>query len=416
MAYSITDLNTYSKLFSSSFSGASPITNLLYGGAVASRYTQKLTDSFKTAMSTNLSSLNSNAYQLKSSSQNLIETNKAGVFQAKSASSDNANIAVTAQSGAKNSSYKISVSQTAQAQVTKGTAVASDSATSLEAGTHSIKISSEDKTSTVSFTIKEGQTNKEALSTMADAINKSGSGVTAKVVNDEKTKTSYLEVTGKETGEKNKFSITDLSGSAASNTGIDKTGAAAKDAVYKIDGKEYTSSSNNISLDNGKVNITLKGTTEKETQIKVAENKDAIADGIEKFASSFNNMVEALSGSDQMIGKEKALRDLSNLQSYNRSSLSEIGITANSDGKLTVDREKLEKAIEKDPSKVKRLFNGVDGLASKAQKISDRVLTSGKVAGSYNNDFNSLQSYLNLSGKNRFSQNMFRGLLIDKLL
>ncbi|MGE5328837.1 MAG: flagellar filament capping protein FliD [Deltaproteobacteria bacterium] len=421
MSNSIMNFSTYSKLFSSSFgaSNTNPATNLIYGSLVASRYSQKFSTAMQSTMSTNLSSLNSSTYELKSASQNLIETNKSSAFNSRTVSSDNTAITGTAQQGAKTQTYKISVSQTAQAQVNKGSSFSSDSKTTLEEGTHSIKLSANGKESTISFNIKEGQTNKEALSSMASAINQSKAGVTAKVVTDEKTKTSYLEVTGNETGAKNSFSITDVSGNTAEAAGINKVEAASRDAIYKIDGKEFTSSSNKLSLDNGKVNLTLNKATEKEAVVTIKEDKEKIADSIEKFASSFNSVIDNLNNSDSLIGKEKALKDIKNLSSFNKSSLSEIGINTNSDGSLSVDRKKLEAAIEKEPSKVKRLFNGFDGIASKTKSLSDRLLASSSVdtAGKafYNSNIDSF-SYLKNASKSSFMRNQAAGLFVNMLL
>jgi len=418
---SIMNLNTYSNLFSSlsGNSSVNPTTNLIYGSLVASRYAQKLSASMQSTMSTTLSPLKSSAYALKTASQTLIETNKSNVFNSRTVSSDNTAITGSAQQGAKAETYKLSVSQIAKAQVNKGTSLSSDNKTSLEKGTHSIKVSYNGKDSIVSFDVKEEQTNKETLSNMASAINQSKTGVTAKVVTDEKSKTSYLEITGKETGAKNSFSITDVSGNAVENTGIDKIETNSRDSEYKVDGKEFTSSSNNVSLDNGKVNLTLNNITQKEATVTVKEDKDKIEDSVVKFVSSYNNVIDNLTNSDSLIGKDKAIKDIKNLSSYNKSSLSDIGISTNSDGSLSVDKEKLETAIEKDPSKVKRLFNGFDGIATKSQKISDRILTSSVASsnsGIYGSDYSSFQNYLKLSGNNTFSQNNLRGLLVDTLL
>ena len=417
---SIMNLNTYSMLFSSSAntSSTNPLTNLIYGGAVASRYTAKLTASLKTSLSTNFSPLSTKAYDLKSSSQNLVDTNKASVFHAKIASSNSPAVTASAQAGAKNQTYKISVFETAQAQVNKGTAVSSDNKTSMEEGNHSIKISSGGKDSIVSFNVKEGQTNKEALSTMALAINQSKSGVTAKVVEDDKTKTSYIEITGNETGAKNNFSIADVSGNAVESTGMGNVGTASRDAKYKVDDKEYTSSTNNISLDNGKVKVKLNAVTDKQAEITVKEDNKSIEDGITSFVEDFNKTLEASSSSDSALA-QKLGNQLKSIVSSKQGSLGAIGINVKADGSLEVDKEKLAKSLENEPDKVKRAIGGFDGIASKTKSLSDRLLVSSSFESSGNtlnsNALDSL-SYLKNASKSTLMRNQATGLFVNMLL
>jgi len=415
------NLNTISNLFSASFgtSSVSPSTNLIYGSMVASRYLQKLTDSFSSTLSTTLSSLNSSAYELKSASEDLVASNKSSAFQSRVASSDaSAAVTATAESGAKTQTYKISISQTAQAQTNKGTALSSDSKTTLEEGTKSIKISSGEKNTTVSFKVEAGQTNKDVLTDMATAINNSSSGVTAKVVNDEKSKTSYLEVTGNDTGAKNTFSISDVSGNAVETTGISKIETESKNAAYKIDGKDYTSSSNNISLDNGKVNITLKDVTKKETTVTVAQDKKAIEDSISSFVKSYNKSLSASSSSDSIIS-QKLGSQLKSIVSSRQNSLDSIGINVNSDGSLEIDEEKLSKTLESEPDKVKQIMGGSNGVASKTKSLSNRLLVSSSLDTSgntlYNSDLSSF-SYLKNASTNSFVKTQSAGLFVNMLL
>ncbi|MGE5473238.1 MAG: flagellar filament capping protein FliD [Ignavibacteriales bacterium] len=414
---SIMNLNMYNTLFSSSANNISsnPLSNLIYGGIVVSRYSEKLASALKSSLSASLSSLNSSAYELKSASQNLIESNRSSSFNSRTFSSDNTSITGSAKQGAKTQTYNISVSQVAKSQVNKGLALDSNSETSLSEGLNSIKISSEDKDSIVSFNIKEGQTNKEALSTMADAINKSDSGVTAKVINDEKTQTSYLEITGKETGEKNTFSVSDVSGGVLSNTGIDKIATEAQDAVYKIGEKEYISSSNNISLDNGKINVTLKGVTEEDAEIKIEEDSKAVVNGIDSFVKSFNETLDTSMSSDSILS-QKLGSELKSIVSSKQGSLLSIGINVENDGSLKIDEEKLSKAMKDDPDKVKRVIGGIDGIASKTKSLSDRLLASSAIGNTLlGSDLNSF-SYLKNANKNSYLKNQSAGLFVNMLL
>jgi flagellar hook-associated protein 2 len=57
--------------------------------------------------------------------------------------------------------------------------------------------------------------------------------------------------------------------------------------------------------------------------------------------------------------------------------LSDIGVSFQKDGKLSLDKSKLEKALATDPQAVASLFAGTEGIAVKLDKQLDGLLKSG---------------------------------------
>ena len=102
------------------------------------------------------------------------------------------------------------------------------------------------------------RTNKEMLTEAARQINQAKGDVQASVV--EKDGKVALQLTGKNTGAGNTFS---LSGSTGEFKGLSETSQAAQDARYSVSRygytQDYTSSDNKVSLDYGRVSATLKG-------------------------------------------------------------------------------------------------------------------------------------------------------------
>ena len=56
--------------------------------------------------------------------------------------------------------------------------------------------------------------------------------------------------------------------------------------------------------------------------------------------------------------------------------MTKFGITADKDGKLELDSEKLEKMLTDNPTQLTALFNGNDGLIKKMDKSLDKYLNS----------------------------------------
>lgn len=56
--------------------------------------------------------------------------------------------------------------------------------------------------------------------------------------------------------------------------------------------------------------------------------------------------------------------------------ITQFGLSADKDGKLTLDNDKLKEKLTDDPGKLNALFNGSDGLLKKMDKSMDRLLSS----------------------------------------
>ena len=413
MPISITSLSNYSKLFSTSFnSKVNPTTNLIYGASVTSMYVKRLSDSMSSDLSSYLSSLNNNFHELKTSSQPLIESNKNSILHAKNVTSESSSISGIANSEAQNKTYTFSVTKLAQSQKNIGVALASDYKSYMNVGTNLIKVAKGGKETTISFDIEHTDTNKEALGKMASAINDANLGITAKVVSNDTKKTSYLEITSDDTGATQSFSLSDQSGNTVSRSGADQIISKAADAQYKLDGKDYTSSSNTIELDNENLEINLNSVTEKNTNVTVKEDKRSILDAIESFASKYNQAIGFVHNPNQYVVSKKLTEELTSISTSKKGSLASIGINTKSDGTIAIDEKKLSSALDEAPARVKKIIGGVDGIAYKAKKLTEKTLASTSNRDSFNKDYSSLDNYL----RNAMQHNQSMGLFVDMLL
>ncbi len=152
-------------------------------------------------------------------------------------------------------SYSLEVSNLATKQVS-GEIDINSQEKSFTTGVNTFEITTASGTEkSVSFTVYADDTNQTTLGSIADAINSSDSGVFADVISDSETGMSYLSVSSNKTGKDNDFSIIDINGNSAAITGIDKATQEAQDAKYIVNGTEYTSSENTISIDNNSIYV-----------------------------------------------------------------------------------------------------------------------------------------------------------------
>lgn len=282
---------------------------------------------------------------------------------------------LTMGDGARSGSYSLEVTQLAQGQKSQL------SAGNLNGGT--INFSFADSSKNFSVT-----PSGNSLTSIANAINQAGKGVTATVINGDSGQ--QLVLTG-ETGAENAFTV-----GGAGITGSATSIQAAQDAQLKLDGISITSSSNTVKDAVTGVSLQLKATNigAPTTMTVEADYSDKLQKGLEDFVKAFNDVIStvktlgaydaekqtagALNGNRVLREAETTLRNLvfdqnSPLTDQNGEAmmLSKLGITFQKDGTLSLDSDKLKAAIDKDPSLVAnfsaeigdRFNTGLDRLA-----------------------------------------------------
>lgn len=421
MANSILGMNNYYNLFTSPFSGSksSPIENLMYGATASKIYSQTVAQSLKSNVSSFMTSLSKSAFDLKAATKPLANSGPDSSFTKKAVSSSDSNaVTGTATSNADSKAYTLNVSKLATSQTNTGNALTSTDKSAISSGTNSFTLQVGNSTKKISFTIDEKDTNQSGLNKMASAINFAKAGVTASVVTDSKTGTSSLKITSDKTGTGNEISLTDNSGNAASATGANAVSTEAQDAVYKLDGVQYTSKSNTISADNNKVQFTLKKAEGKDLQLSVGTDSKGIESDIKTLVKSYNSMIDTANSSN-IAGAENLKADLEGIIKSKKGSLSNMGITQNDDGTLALDEKKLSSAVATNVSRVKETFDGYKGIADelyrKATEIQSSPLQYAQTTDP-SNSFTGNSSNAFQSSSFRYRQNMFAGMVVDTLL
>jgi flagellar hook-associated protein 2 len=247
------------------------------------------------------------------------------------------------------------------------------------------------------------------LSGIRDAINEANIGVRANIVNDG---SGYrLVLSSSETGEKNalQISVADDDGNNTDAAGLSLlafgAGAnnmtqttAAQDAQLVVDGLSVNSTGNTVTgvLDGVTFNLKAakEGTT---TTLAVAKDTGAATNAVQSLVDAYNKFTDTVNsltayntatkeggpllGDASVRSISGQVRSALGAQVGDTTStlhtLSDIGISFQKDGKLSLDKSKLEKALAADPQAVANLFAGTEGIAVKLDKQLDSLLKSG---------------------------------------
>ncbi len=325
----------------------------------------------------------------------------AAKFNAQSVTaSDSTTISATADGTAVNGNYNVTVSQLATSQKL---ASAAYSSTTDTVGTGKLTISFGTYTAAAgstpaSFTANSSKTDivvditssNNTLAGIRDAINAKNASVTASIVNDGSG--NRLVVTSKDTGEVNslKISATDDDGNNTDASGLSALAydplassnnmtqmMAAKNALLNVDGMSISKPTNTISDVIQGVTLTLKGVTSTSNALSVATDTDTIQSSVQSFVDAYNSLntsmrsltkfVSAGSSSNgvllgdstvrNMMVKLKSMLSASSPTATTYKTLSDIGVSMGTDGSLSLDSTKLQKAITTNVSDVAKLFS-----------------------------------------------------------
>lgn len=225
----------------------------------------------------------------------------------------------------------------------------------------------------------------DSLNGLAAAINNSGAGVTANLVNDGGGVRLVLKG---QTGLDNAFTLAADAGADPGlsdftfdgTTGGMTVGQNAADAQLEVDGLMLTRASNNVSDVIPGVELTLlKADPGKAVALGTERQGTLLKSTLQDFVSVYNTVWNSLKSARNEFGSEYALRQfeqqfsglttqkLTAHGSINK--LSDVGIFTNRDGTIALNGDRFDAAIAADADAVEALFNpsrapGVDVAAN----------------------------------------------------
>ena len=136
------------------------------------------------------------------------------------------------------------------------------------------------------------------------------------------------------------------------------------------------------------------------------DNKESLYKAFSAFIDDYNDLINTTDKSANSSVTNQA-GYLKNIVSNNKSALSRLGVTVNSDKTLSIDKEKFNEA---DMSTLKNLFTGNNSFA---EKMTDRVNQIYRYAAQGDSKSNSNSSYTS-SGSGITTPSM--GSMVDAIL
>ena len=305
------------------------------------------------AQDTAFSSLGTDLSALTTSLQAL--TDFQGIFSAKQGSSSDTNLLslTSADATAQAGSHTIAISQLAQTSSYASTAITNAGDTlsgSLTIQGHT-------------FTVSSGN-NDTTLAPLSAAINAAAIGVSSSVITD--SSGSRLSIVSGTSGAAGQLTIVSaLSGTASGSISFPSgSGEAGQDAILTVDGVSITSPSNTVSDAIPGVTFQLLSSASPGTQVQVQITNDItdISKAIGGFVSAYNTVVKDVnaqegkdsSGNPQPLYGNPAIAMIqggltgalfSGTASGSVSNITQLGLTVNNDGTLSLDSGTLTSAL-----------------------------------------------------------------------
>lgn len=175
--------------------------------------------------------------------------------------------------------------------------------------------------------------------------------------------------------------ITSAAGSGlsyASAVASNRTSLSSLLSEYDETKKKFTTEYDSAMGDLAKAAKTLKNTNFNVSEggeadaDKIEENTKAAVGAVQDFAKKYNETVSFLKDNKDVSNRVSALSNSFNDAGYFASSLSKVGVTVKSTGELSVDTDRLTKALKNDPKSVENIL-GKDGFAGRTEKKTENA-------------------------------------------
>lgn len=303
----------------------------------------------------------------------------------------------SASSSASVGSYSVNVTALAQAQTLVANGQVSNT-TSLGNGATTLSFQYGTSGTPASFGMAQTVTigANSSLQNIADAVNAANIGVSATVVNDGSATPYRLTFSAKNMGAANSMSVTTVDPTLQGFLSYDQVSVggvknmaqttAAQNAGLTVNGVVVSSATNTVTgaIPGVTMNLAKLGTT----TMTVAQNTSAVQTAIQGLVKAYNDANNTIANltsynastnqSGPLLGDSATLNIQSQIRrslssaitglTGNLTTLSQVGISFQKDGSLTLDSTKLQSAISGN-------FGDIAGLFAAAGKTSDGMVS-----------------------------------------
>jgi flagellar hook-associated protein 2 len=297
-------------------------------------------------------------------------------------------INISATGEASEGSYEVTVTSMASPEKMRSDSTYDTKNSEVKAGSLEITLDGETD-DTVTIIIEQGDT----VSSIADKINASDAAVNASLIFDGSDYRLQIvaEETGYTTGTASEALVITESytGASGSQLNLSEIGVATN-AVVNIDGLDMEFQDNSLDEVLEGVTIDLKGVGT--TSFTIANDKTGTKENIEAFIEVYNETIAVIkkhltvtenSDRNSSLNGDSSIGNLKNkIQDIigaavsgvdgTYSALAHIGITTEASGKLSIDSDDLDEAMDKDLKSIGQLFATDDtGMTDKLQTLTE---------------------------------------------
>lgn len=298
------------------------------------------------------------------------------------------------------SSHELQVNQLATPQINTGKYLPQQQLR-LMPGDYSFEVRTNAAAYEFQFHVSHNDTNLSLQNRLANLINNSNIGIKAETLTDDENATSAIQLISENTGRKDEndtfstiFKIENSSSESASDIvnylDLQHTSQFPENALFTLDGKEHSSSSNVFTI-NHTFEVHLNETTKEAVEIGFKADTDTIAENIKTLANQYNSMIETSSNytPSKKVQSHFLPYELNKLTAQFHNSLEAIGLDIDSQGKIQIDDSLLYQSLDEDSDDTVQsilsfksaLINKTDQVLINPMEYVDRTIVAYKNPG-----------------------------------
>ena len=270
--------------------------------------------------------------------------------------------------------FTIEVNSLATPQVNTGNFLRSDGHDFAE-GQYSFDLDIKNHSYEFQFNVNKGETNLNVQSKIVRLLNTSDVGLSASLISDDKTGSKAIQVVSKSTGHDSDedllFGISSTISWRELNTlGINRVTQQPANSSFKLNGTEHQSLSNTFTV-NKTLELVLKAASNGEVNIGLMNDTEALSNGINQLLDSYNGMIDIGLKYNGAHQNRTLFNEISSIARNQAEVLEAVGITADSLGHLSLDKESLAETINSGDSRI--AFDTLNELKSSIGKAASKA-------------------------------------------
>ncbi|MCI9370233.1 MAG: flagellar filament capping protein FliD [Lachnospiraceae bacterium] len=279
-------------------------------------------------------------------------------FSKKKAESSNENIVSAVYIGneeaEEGAGFDIYVKNMAKPQVNVSNFM-NPSEVSIKEGSYSFDLSIGKYTYEFSFDVTEGRKNRDVQKQITNLINRADIGIHASVKEGSSGDTA-IEIVSDSTGLGEKGAVKTFeiqnndkseSGDIVKMMGLDRTEIMPENAVFTINGDEYSTAANVFISNNFRVTLNGESGESEPVRIDLKPDFDAMIENVSELIDAYNSMIDmAKSHADDSENSDKLLNEIQRVANYYKDGLESSGFMVREDGYIELDESLLVQSAE----------------------------------------------------------------------